>query len=147
MKNNEQLAIVRGYLIGNGVTSPQLQDDLTDHICCVIEDCMNQGQSFSDSLSNAIDHVIPNGPAEIQEDLNYLLTINNKIMLRKLIYGSTYLSALLVITGLLLRIPHLISSMDAMWFVMAGGLFFSISTVPFFFYERYQKSVSKLRSE
>ncbi len=142
-----QVSFIRSYLMGNGVSNQSLQADLLDHFCCVVEEQMESGQSFDISFSKAVDRISPEGPEKIQKDLNYLLTIKKNIMLRKLVYMASYVSVLAVLTGLALRIPQILSADAAMLLVMAGMLLFSVSTVPYFFFDRYQKSIRELKSE
>lgn len=147
MIDEGQISFVKGYLTGNGISSHQLQDDLLDHFCCVIEENMEEGQSFNDSFTKAIDRITPDGPEKIQNDLNYLLTIKKSVMLRKLVFLASYLSVFIVLFAAALRIPQIISADLALLLVMQGILIFSITTVPYFFYDRYQKSIRTLKSE
>ncbi len=142
-----QVSFVRGYLIGNGISNHSLQDDLLDHFCCVIEEDMEEGQSFDHSFSRAVERITPEGPEKIQKDLNYLLTIKKNIMLRKLVFIASYISVLTVLSGLALRIPQILSGNATLLLIMVGVLLFSVTTVPYFFYDRYQKSIRELKSE
>ena len=128
-----QISFVKGYLIGNGVSSYSLQEDLLDHFCCVIEEDMEAGQPFDHSFSNAVERITPEGPEKIQNDLNYLLTIKKNIMLRKLVFMASYLSVLTILLGLALRIPQILSANATLLLVMVGILLFSVTTVPYFF--------------
>ncbi len=147
MIDEGQISFVRGYLIGNGISNHSLQEDLLDHFCCVIEEDMEEGQSFDHSFSKAVERITPDGPEKIQNDLNYLLTIKKNIMLRKLVFMASYLSVLIVLFGLALRIPQIVSANLTMLMIMAGILLFSVTTVPYIFYDRYQKSIRELKSE
>ncbi|MEP5613974.1 MAG: hypothetical protein ABJP45_17105 [Cyclobacteriaceae bacterium] len=142
-----QLAFVKGYLVGNGVSNHRLQDDLLDHFCCVIEKNMEDGKAFDLSFSEAVRKIAPDGPEEIQKDLNYLSTIKKTIMLRKLIFTSSYLSAFAILVGIALRIPQILSGNASLLLIMVGMLLFSVTTVPYFFYDRYQKTIRQLKSE
>lgn len=147
MIEETRLELVRSYLICNGITSQDLQDDLLDHFCCVIEENMEAGKSFDESLSGAIARVTPDGPLEIQNDLNYLLTVKKNIMLRKLVFTTSYISVFIILLGAAMRIPQIISADLALLLTMVGILLFSVSTVPYFFYSRYMQSVRNLREE
>ncbi len=145
--DENQVSFVRGYLIGNGVSNLDLQDDLLDHFCCTIEESLEEGRSFDHSFSDAVEKIAPEGPEKIQTDLNYLLTIKKNVMLRKLVFVASYISVLAILMGLALRIPQILSGDATLLLIMAGMLLFSVTTVPYFFYERYQKSIKELKTE
>lgn len=140
-----QITQIRGYLLGNGITNHSLQDDLLDHFCCSIEDRMEEGGSFDRAFADAVERITPDGPAKIQNDLNYLLTIKKRIMLRKIVFTVAYFSVYVVLLAIALRFPQIISADLTSLLIMVGILLFSLSAVPFFFYEMYQRSVRRLK--
>lgn len=145
MIDDKKMHVVKNYLTGGGITSVPLGEDLLDHFCCSIERQMEAGASFECSFEKAIEQITPNGPSEIQKDFNYLKTIKTNTMLRKLVYTLSYLSVLIVLLGVALRIPQIVSSDLTLLLMMVGLLLFSVSAVPFYFYQRYQQSIQDLQ--
>ncbi|MEP1094703.1 MAG: hypothetical protein ABJG78_06305 [Cyclobacteriaceae bacterium] len=56
-------------------------------------------------------------------------------MLRKLVFTASYFSVLTVLVGIGLRIPQILSANATLFLIMAGSLLFSVTTVPYFFYD------------
>lgn len=51
--SKDQTQQVRAYLLRNGIESRLVFDDLLDHICCLVEERMEAGQTFDVSLQQA----------------------------------------------------------------------------------------------
>jgi len=51
---DKEIRIIEKLLIANGVRSQELLIDLTDHVCCVIEDVMLEGGTFKYGLALAM---------------------------------------------------------------------------------------------
>ena len=43
---DEQIAFIENDIRARGLTMEELQDDLLDHICCVVERDMGEGKNF-----------------------------------------------------------------------------------------------------
>ncbi len=53
--NENQTREVETYLVKTGIESPLVFSDLLDHICCLIEERMNNGDTFENSLSHTLE--------------------------------------------------------------------------------------------
>ena len=143
--SDEQLFEIQGYLLSNGITDVGLQEDLADHICCVVEEIMSEGLSFGAVFEQAKERIVPDSPAEIQSDLNYLLTIKKKIMTRKLVFLFGFFGILELMLALALRVANFVEPELAGLLAMAGILTLSVSVVPYWVFLLYKRSVQKLK--
>jgi len=140
-----QFSIIREHLLNEGIKNFALQDDLIDHFSCIIEEYLNKGVSFEEALDIAKKRIAPDGVLKIEEDLNYLLTINNQIMIRKIVFLMGYISVFQIITAFALYLPGFIDK-EVSGIIAMGGIFlFSTTVIPFYFYLQYKKSIDKLK--
>lgn len=146
MVTDDQLFQIQGFLMSEGVSKVGLQDDLADHFCCVIEECMEDAQlDFDEAFRVARERIAPDGPKEIEEDLHYLLTIKKKIMLRKIVFIFGFIGVLELMLALALNVAGILDAEVSGLLAMAGILILSVSVLPFGFYQMYQRSVQKVR--
>lgn len=144
--NDHQITAIKGYLLEEGVSKQILQDDLIDHFSCAIEEYLEEGMSFSVAFDLAKDRITPDGAKKIEEDLIYLLTINHKIMLRKIVFILGYISILQIIMAFALYLPGSILDKEVSGYIAMGGIFlFAVSVVPFYCYQLYKKSIHQLK--
>jgi hypothetical protein len=103
--NLKEVQIIHDFLVENGITYESLHIDLLDHICCMVEEKMDNGLDFSESLTLSLSTFGVSNIFEIQENTIYLLTLKlNKMKKSVGILGC--LSALSVIFGVLFKIQH-----------------------------------------
>ena len=69
-----QIEIVHDLILSQGVDMPELRIDLLDHICCMIEERMTDGDDFKQALNKSFELFGTNELIEIQELTIYLLT-------------------------------------------------------------------------
>lgn len=143
---DDQLFQIQGYLMSEGVTGVALQEDLADHFCCVIEEGMQErGLVFESAFEEAKQRIAPEGVEGIQEDLDYLLTIKKKIMLRKVVFVFGFIGMLSLMLALGLRVSGVVPPEVAGLVAMAGILTLAISILPYTFYQMYMRSVQRLK--
>ena len=145
MISDEQLIQIQGYLMSEGVTDVSLQEDLVDHYSCVIEELMAGGKVFQSAFEEAKCRIAPEGAQELQEDLNYLLTIKKKLMLRKLVFVFGFFGALEIMLALALSVASIIEADLAGLLAMAGILTLSVSVLPYWFFQLYKRSADQLQ--
>ncbi|NAS32383.1 hypothetical protein GTQ40_15470 [Flavobacteriaceae bacterium R38] len=146
MISNLQLAFIKNYLSQEGITKIHLQDDLVDHFSCVIEEYLEEGIHFDEAFKKAKGRITPDGAKKIEDDLNYLLTINNQIMIRKIVFLMGYFSVFLIITAFALYLPGILDKETSGLIAMGGIFSFSTFVLPFYFYQLYKKSLHKLQN-
>jgi hypothetical protein len=103
--NEYQINQVNDALAESGVTHKALQEDLLDHVCCIIEEKIDEGLSFHEGLEYALNEFGVNQLPIIQEATLYL--INSKYNIMKKTIGITGLiTSLMVILGVIFKILH-----------------------------------------
>ncbi|MFP4023204.1 MAG: GldL-related protein [Thiohalospira sp.] len=104
--DEKQVNHIYDLLVGHGVSYEALQVDLLDHICCMVEKRMDNGQDFDQSLTSSIHEFGLLNLSEIQEATLYLITLKLQKMKKTTgIFGI--ISSLIVIIGVFLKIGHL----------------------------------------
>ena len=117
---------IKEQLLQDGITDPDLLNDLIDHYCCIVEEEMDQGLEINQAIQLAYDKVCPDGAGEIQRETNYLLNYKSIIIMRILMYSLGFLSAFVFTFGWMFKIFHLpggaILSISAGFIFTAGFL-------------------------
>lgn len=143
---DDQLFQIQGFLLSEGISEVSLQEDLADHFCCVIEECMVEEKlDFDEAFSEARRRIAPDGAKEIEEDLHYLLTIKKKIMLRKIVFLLGFFGVLNLMLALALNVSGILDAEVSGLIALSGILTLSVSILPFWFYQMYQRSVHKVK--
>ena len=104
--SEQQIDKIFDLIVDNGVSYESLQVDLLDHVCCMVEQKMDEGKSFGDSLKLALQEFGYKHFSEIQEATIYLLTLKQRKM-KKTTGIIGIISSLLVIGGVFLKINHM----------------------------------------
>lgn len=96
---------IRSDLVRLGLTYDRLIDDMLDHVCCMVEECMCQGSDFESSYHQVLDSIGEKRLSEIQHQT--LLNLDKKFQRMK---NFTYLfglsSAIITILGSLAKRMH-----------------------------------------
>lgn len=104
--NNKQVELISREIDKRGLTYTLLKIELLDHLCCEIENQMEEGLSFKKSFDTILKSIAPDRIEELQEET--LLLINKKYrFMKKLMYVLGIISPILVITGALFKMYHL----------------------------------------
>jgi len=91
----------------NGIETEELQYNLLDHICCVVENEMSPDQSFEAVYTNVLPRFFKHQLREIQEETNLLLTFKNYYAMKKVMINSGLFSAVTFTVGSILKLAHL----------------------------------------
>ena len=81
MLSVEQIERIEGQVITAGISFSHLAEDLTDHICCDVEDLMKHGESFEQAFENVKDKIGIEGLKNIESQT--LLFINQNYLIMK----------------------------------------------------------------
>ena len=54
---DENYERIRSDLVSRGLTYDRLIDDVLDHVCCMVEEAMNQGTDFEVSYDHVLDSI------------------------------------------------------------------------------------------
>ena len=97
--NIEQLQIIQQYVADSGLEILEVQEDVIDHICCLVEENMKAGFDFDQAFLDAKQYLPSDDIKIIQEDTVYFLTIKKNIIMIKTIFISGYFSVLFYVLG------------------------------------------------
>lgn len=118
---DEQIAFIRNDIRRNGIELEELQLDLLDHICCVIETEHTAENDFEAFYRSILPRFYKRSLREIQEETHLLLTFKNYYAMKKVMFMSGAFSAFTVLIGSLFKIMHWPGA--ALLFVIAIALF------------------------
>lgn len=104
--NAKQVDQVNDALVSHGVSYDALRDNLLDHICCMIEQGVADGQTFPDSLDAAIEKFGVQNFKLIQESTLFL--INQKLnKMKKFTSIMGLIASVMVIGAVVFKANHL----------------------------------------
>lgn len=118
---DEQIEFILNDIRRNGIELEELQLDLLDHICCVIETEFTAENDFEAFYRSILPRFYKRSLREIQEETHLLLTFKNYYAMKKVMFMSGAFSAFTVLIGSLFKIMHWPGA--ALLFVIAIALF------------------------
>jgi hypothetical protein len=72
----QQITWIQKEIKIKGIADTSLEDDLLDHICCIIEENLAKGSSFEIAFDLVIEKFGPAGFRKIQKETTFLLNLN-----------------------------------------------------------------------
>ena len=96
----EQEKIIKTFVDAQGLKIKTLSDDVTDHLCCVVESQLGKGKSFEDLLDKAVTDLAPDGLIEIQHKTIFLLNSKRIIFMKKLMYLIGFIGSITLTIGI-----------------------------------------------
>lgn len=103
--SDNQVNQVYDLLVAHGVEFQVLRDELLDHICCLVEQKMEQGAQFHAALGQAEKQFGPLGIERTQEATIYLLTLRLRKM-KKTASILGIIGGVTTILGTLFKVMH-----------------------------------------
>jgi len=102
--SDSQIDYILADLRARGLHIPALQQDILDHVCCVIEREIPDGISFEAFYHQIIPRFYRRNLAEIEAETVLLLTYKNYYTMKKVMIGSGAASAILLTAGSFLKL-------------------------------------------
>lgn len=103
---DEQIDFILNDIRRRGVEMEDLQYNLLDHICCIVEQNLESGGNFEDFYNKTIPKFFKHELWEIEEETILLLTYKNYYTMKKaMIYGGVF-SLSLIALGTVFKIMH-----------------------------------------
>jgi gliding motility-associated GldL-like protein len=127
---DEQIEFMRKDIISRGIQIADLQDDLLDHICCMIEDKLEHLDDFEAFYSLLITTFYKHELKEIEEETITLLTFKNYYVMKKVMLLSGGILTALLTIGIILKFMHL---PGAAIMIFLGVMMLSFVFLPLFF--------------
>ena len=105
--NEKQIDFILDDIRRNGVELEDLQSNLLDHICCIIEQELEENGDFEQFYFSTIKKFYKNELREIEEETISLLTFKNYYVMKKTMLVSGVISASLLTLGIILKFLHM----------------------------------------
>jgi hypothetical protein len=120
-----QIEYILNDIRRNGVEMEDLQLNLLDHVCCIIEQNLKDGDDFEGFYKNTIKQFYKKELREIEEETITILTFKNYYAMKKVMIISGAISAAAFITGSFFKIM--------VWPGSGGCFFLAIYLMGFLF--------------
>lgn len=104
--SDEQVDYIRNDLIARGVEREDLQLNLLDHVCCIIEDELPPGGDFRSFYAQVIRRFYRKELREIEEETTLLLTFKHYYAMKKTMIISGIASAAGFIAATIFKFNH-----------------------------------------
>lgn len=137
---DEQIDFILDNIRANGIVIEDLQNNLLDHICCIVENEMTEGEDFYKFYGRIVPRFFKKELKEIEEETNNLLTFKNYYAMKNTVKISGTISAILIILGAIFKTMHW---PGAGIMVVLGGLFFSLVFLPLMIVLKFKDDESK----
>jgi len=124
---DEQVDFILNDIKAHGVILEDLQDNLLDHMCCIIEEELTEGGDFYKFYESILPRFFKRELKEIQEETDNLLTFKHYYAMKKILNISGISSAILTLVGATLKTFHL---PGAGIMIVLGGFIFSLLFLP-----------------
>lgn len=139
-----QIAVIRQYIARSGIINESLQNDVLDHLCCVIEIKLSKGKNFDLAFQEAVEELAPEGLIEIQRETVFLLNPIKIIRMKKIMYAIGLITAICISIGLTFKILHMPGAEELFNFGFFG---FTLIFLPMITIDRYKQNLHKALSE
>jgi len=80
MLTKEQIDLIASDIKGQGIAYSHLEDDLIDHVCCDVEQEMDNGSDFNEAYRTVKERIGTHRLKQIQKDTLYFVDIKYRIM-------------------------------------------------------------------
>lgn len=139
----EQIAFIENDIKIRGITSPDLSIDLLDHICCLIENELDEYRNFDTVYLNVLTRFGEKGLKEIQLETNRLLTFKHYYIMNSTMKISGYVSSLLILSGAIFKFNHWPGASIMM---VTGVFFLTVLCLPLLFILKFKSTAESNRS-
>jgi gliding motility-associated GldM-like protein len=142
--SDKQIGYILNDISARGVGMESLQQNLLDHVCCIIEQNLEENGDFESFYQKTIQTFYKNDLWEIEEETLTLLTFKNYYTMKKIMIMSGIFSAAILSLGLIFKFNHL---PGAALLIPSGILCASLLFLPLLFIlkiKEKQKSKEKL---
>lgn len=127
----------------NGIVLEDLQNNLLDHICCIIENELEENGNFYQFYEKTMPRFYKKNLHEIEDETINLLTFKNYYAMKNMIKYSGLLATLSLFVGAIFKTMHW---PGASFLFLLGGLSFSLLFLPLLIILKFkdeEKSIDK----
>jgi len=104
--SDKQIDYIFNDISARGVEMESLQQNLVDHICCIIEQNLETNGDFEDFYQKTIKTFYKDALWEIEEETLLLLTFKNYYTMKKIMIRSGAVSAIAMTVGIFFKFMH-----------------------------------------
>jgi hypothetical protein len=104
--SDQQIDYILSDIGARGVEMESLQQNLLDHVCCIIENNLEENGDFESFYQKSIKTFYKDALWEIEEETLLLLTYKNYYTMKKVMITSGSFSAAAMIFGILFKFMH-----------------------------------------
>lgn len=104
--SDAQIDFILDDIRAQGVEMEDLQYNLLDHICCIIEKNLKEGESFEEFYQKTIKRFYKDALWEIEEETLKLLIFKNYYTMKKTMIVSGWISSIFIFVGSFFKIMH-----------------------------------------
>lgn len=104
--SDKQIDYIFNDISARGVEMESLQQNLVDHVCCIIEQNLEANGDFEDFYQQTIKTFYKDALWEIEEETLLLLTFKNYYTMKKIMIRSGAISAIVMTAGILFKFMH-----------------------------------------
>lgn len=105
--SDEQIDYIINDIRARGVEMESLQNDLVDHVCCIVEQQLEATGDFERFYDSVIKTFYKKELKEIEEETKSLLKNKNYYVMKKVMITSGIISAVLLTIGIIFKFLHM----------------------------------------
>jgi len=141
--SKEQVEHIRSRL-ERGIQLPSLQEDVLDHLCCVLEHEDHSILTFEERLEEAIGELAPQGLQGLERETLFLLNHKKLIQMKKLMYLIGLGSSISLGMGLCFKLLGWLGGDELLIY---GFLTFTLLFLPMMTIDRFTVKIQKSLSD
>ena len=103
----EQVKFIEKDIQKRGLKNDSLISDLVDHVCCILEDELDEDTKFENLYPTIINRFFKKDLLEVEEETNLLLTFKNYYAMRNTMIRSGMSALILLVIGIIFKTLHL----------------------------------------
>lgn len=105
--SDQQITFILDDIRRSGIGLEDLQYNLLDHICCIVEENLEENGDFEDFYRKTVRTFYRNGLSEIEEETKNLLQFKHYYAMKKTMMVSGITSVSMLSVGLILKFLHM----------------------------------------
>jgi len=139
--SEEEVEFILSDIEARGVVLEDLRDNLLDHMCCIIEDEMNETEDFKVFYESVLPRFFKENLSEIQVETDNLIKFKNFYSMNKIMKISGIATVFFTTVGAILKTMHLPGAGMA---IVLGGFTFSLIFLPLLIVLKFKDEESKV---
>jgi len=140
----EHVEVIRRYIEQGGIQLKSLQEDVLDHLCCVLEYSDVGNENFELRLREAIRDIAPNGLDKLEDETLFLLSSKKFQNMKILMYLVGLGSSIALAMGLCFKLLDWLGGNELLIY---GFITFTLLFLPMTMIDRFKFKIQKSLSE